>query len=145
VTNNGIKQRKSPVLIFILIVLVIAAVVLLYKVLGTTVATVLILLLMALIVGVKIFRSQNRKHPKCPECKKLFAGMFQGNETLSEQGIQTPVWTRSTRTDRRGRTYITGMQEQYVPGVRIVYNEKYQCKYCSHEYTFTKTRDEATV
>ena len=73
---------------------------------------------------------RKRKYPKCPKCVTKHAGEYVGVRLLNSEEVRVPVKVK--KTNSRGE--LTGYQEQYVPGIRKFFRNKFKCKFCKHEF-----------
>ncbi|MDD3339770.1 MAG: hypothetical protein PHS82_13045, partial [Lachnospiraceae bacterium] len=94
-----------------------------------------VLVVLIVVVGGK-FLYHGIKY-RCPECKKLNALKCISQTLIDESTINIKV-TNQTK-DTRGN--VTGSTEQWIPGLRQVYDCTYQCKYCGAITHRTKTQD----
>lgn len=78
---------------------------------------------------------------QCEICKRWGALELASTKILQEASIYVPVDAK--RKNIKGET--VGLQEQYVPGKRIQYQDTYKCKYCGAIENYVRTKDKASI
>lgn len=73
----------------------------------------------------------------CPSCKKINALTKIEEEIISKEDIA--ILEEIETRDETGKVIRTS--QQYVPGVRVTYDEIYECVYCG----YTKEKDELKI
>lgn len=77
----------------------------------------------------------------CPKCKKIFAMKKIKTYLIEEQHISMKMELKNK--DSYGE--VLGTSEQYIPGIRKLYETNYQCKFCKFEKQKYYHRDKASV
>lgn len=78
---------------------------------------------------------------QCNACKRWGALELINTKILQEASIYVPIDAKQKNI--KGETI--GLQEQYVPGKRIQYQDTYRCKYCGATENYVRTEDKATI
>ena len=81
------------------------------------------------------------KKNQCPSCKKLFCLQGLGQEEVGRKSISVLVETKIKNEYRE----ISGYQEQYVPGERIIYQVNWVCKKCGEPCYLRYSQDYASI